>query len=346
MRYRRMGNSGLLVSELCLGTNTFGGADLAVPTWKTLGGLDTTVAKEIVKAAIDGGVNFIDTADAYASGQSEQIVGASLRELGIARQDVVVATKVGGRVGTQARNSVGSSRGYLISAIDASLKRLGMDYVDLWMIHFFDPATPLEETMRALDDIVRSGRVRYFGCSNYAGWQIAKACGISERKNLERFVMVESQWSIGTRELEREVVPAARDHGVGIMAWGALLGGLLSGKHERGAAPVAGSRLAGGISPTLNQDKIFDIIDVMRPIAQGHGVDPGQIALAWLLHQPGLTSAMFGSRRADQVAGNVRATEVKLSAEELKALDAVSALPLEYGQMMTRGVPMERAPYV
>jgi aryl-alcohol dehydrogenase-like predicted oxidoreductase len=343
MEYRRLGRTGLLVSEMCLGTNTMGGGDL--PGWKALGGLDQAASNAVIKAAIDAGINFIDTADIYAAGQSEQRVGQAVRDLGLKRQDVVIATKTGGRMGPGA-NTIGSSRGYLFNAIDASLKRLQTDYVDLWMVHFFDPATPLDETLRALDDIARSGRVRYIGCSNYAAWQLMKALSVSERQNLLRFEAVEAQWSIVTRDIERELVPLVRDQNVGLMIWGPLVGGLLSGKFQRDGKDGQTGRMAGKMPDVLDRNRVFDIVDAMRPVADGHGVSVAQVAIAWVLQQKGVSSVLSGATRPEQIAENAKAASLKLSASELETLEAASALVQDYGSWLARSTPADRKRYV
>jgi aryl-alcohol dehydrogenase-like predicted oxidoreductase len=343
MDYRRLGRTGLLVSEMCLGTNTMGGGDL--PGWKALGGLDQAASNAVIRAAVDAGINFLDTADVYAAGQSEQRVGQAIRDLGLARQDIVIATKTGGRMGPGA-NRIGSSRGYLFHAVDASLQRLQTDYIDLWMVHFFDPATPLEETLRALDDIARSGRVRYIGCSNYAAWQLMKALSVSERQNLLRFEAVEAQWSIATRDIERELVPLVQDQQVGLMIWGPLVGGLLSGKFTRDGKDGQSGRMAGRMPDVLDRNRVFDIIDAMRPIADGHGVSVAQVAIAWVLHQKGVSSVLAGATRPEQVTENAKAAALKLSAAELEALDKASALIQDYGSWLARTTPADRKRYV
>jgi aryl-alcohol dehydrogenase-like predicted oxidoreductase len=343
MRYRRLGRTGTLVSELCLGTNTFGGGDNAM--WRTIGGLDQAAADAVVGKAIEGGVNFIDTADGYASGESERIVGQALRNLKVDRSDVVVATKVGTRMGP-GTNNLGASRGHLIPALDASLKRLNMDYVDLYMIHFFDPATPLEETLRTLDSLVKAGKVRHIGCSNFAAWQVMKGLQISAREGLERFEVIESQWSAATRGLEREIVPMCADQGVGILVWGALVGGLLSGKFTREGGEGTGTRTGGKTPPVLDRDKVFDVVDALRTVAQRREATVAQTALAWLLRQKAITSVLFGSRNPDQVADNVKATDVVLDDEDLALINAAGEPVMDYGVWTVRGSSTARLQYV
>lgn len=328
MRYRKLGRSGLLVSELCLGTNMFGGADL--PNWKALGGLDQDAVNAVMAAAVEGGVNFIDTADGYADGQSEIRVGQSLRDLKFDRSSMVICSKAGMQMGP-GPNGAGTSRAHLIHACESSLKRLGTDYIDLYLLHTFDPVTPLDESLRALDDLVRSGKVRYVGCSNFAAWEVMKTLGICERNRIARVEVVQSQWSIATREVEREVVPLARSEGVGIMAWGSLLGGALTGKYHRDRSSDEPGRTGGRISRSLDADRVHDIVDAMREIATVHEVTPAEIALAFLLHEKAITSVVFGSTRPEQVKANLKASGLKLTPAEHERLDQLSAFKPDYG---------------
>jgi aryl-alcohol dehydrogenase-like predicted oxidoreductase len=327
MRYRKLGRSGLLVSELCLGTNMFGGKDLQF--WKDLGGLEQTAVNAVIATAIEGGVNFIDTADGYAGGCSESCVGQALKDLNVVRSSVVICTKGGMQMGPGPNDS-GASRAHLIDACNNSLRRLGTDYIDLYLIHVFDPLTPLEETLRVLDDLIHAGKVRYVGCSNFAAWELMKSLGISEREGLARFEVIEGNWSIATRDIERDVVPLARSEGVGIMAWGALLGGVLTGKYRRDGSSDAPGRHGGTIPSSLDKNKIHDIIDVMRDVAQKHAVTPAEIALAFLLREPATTSIIFGSTKPDQVISNLRASDLSISEEDLTRLDKVSAEAPDY----------------
>jgi aryl-alcohol dehydrogenase-like predicted oxidoreductase len=322
MRYRKLGRSGLLVSELCLGTNMFGGADLEF--WKGLGGLDQKSANAVVARATEGGVNFIDTADGYSNGQSESCLGQALKDLKLERSNIVICTKGGMPMGP-GPNSAGASRVHLIHACEMSLKRLGTDYIDLYLLHFFDPVTPLEESLRALDDLVHAGKVRYAGCSNFAAWEVMKALGISEREGLARFQVVESNWSIATREIERDIVPLARAEGVGIMAWGALMGGVLTGKYKRDGSSDQPGHRGSRIPPPLDPNKVHDIVDAMRGIAQAHDVTPAEIALAFLLCEKAVASIIFGSTKPEQVAANLKASGLVLAEEEMKRLAEVSA---------------------
>ena len=327
MQYKVLGRTGLLVSRLCLGTNTFGGK--GNPYWEPLGALDQQAATEMVGRAIDAGINFFDTANIYAAGESEERLGRALRASGAPRDSVIVATKAGMKMGTDI-NAVGASRGHLTSALDASLKRLGMEYVDVFMVHQWDRLTPMEETMRALDDLVRAGKVRYLGCSNFAAWQIMLANGIAEREHLSRFEVTEAYYSIATRDLEREQVPMLLHQNVGLTIWGALLGGVLTGKYRRGGVLPAGTRFSGGIWMPFEAERAFDIVDAMTIIARQRDVPIARIAIAWLLHKPVVTSVIFGARTLAQLTENVAAIDIALTAEELKTLDEVSALRAEY----------------
>jgi aryl-alcohol dehydrogenase-like predicted oxidoreductase len=335
MRYRKLGRSGLLVSELCLGTNMFGGANLEV--WKELGGLDQAAVNAVVARAVEGGVNFFDTADGYSEGQAELRLGQALKDLRLDRSSVVICTK-GGMGMAPGPNGGGGSRAHLLHACDCSLERLGVDYIDVYLLHVFDPVTPLEETLRAFDDLVHAGKVRYVGCSNFYAWEAMKALGIAERERLTRFQVVESNWSIATRDIERDLLPLARSEGVGIMAWGALLGGVLSGKYRRDGTAEQPGRRAGRLPANLDHNKVHDIIDVMRAIAQSRGVTPAEIALAFLLREPAATSVIFGSTKPEQVAANLRASGLVFSDEEVRKLETVSAVTPDYASsVIARG---------
>ena len=333
MRHKPLGRTGLFVSELCLGTMTFGGG---AGIWAQIGNLQLADAERLIGQAVDAGINFIDTADVYAGGASEQITGQALRNLKVPRESVVIATKVFGETGPAA-NARGNSRGHILDGVKASLKRLQLDHIDLYQIHGFDPATPIEETVRALDQLVRQGHVRYVGVSNWAAWQIAKALGIAERLGLSRFESLQAYYTVAGRDLERELIPMLASEGVGLMVWSPLAGGLLSGKFGRDLKGHEGSRRTTFDFPPVNRDRAYDCIDAMRPIAQAKGVSVAQIALSWLLHQPQVTSVIVGAKRPEQLADNLAATEVSLSADELRALDEVSRLPAEYpGWMFER----------
>jgi aryl-alcohol dehydrogenase-like predicted oxidoreductase len=279
--------------------------------------------------SIEAGVNFIDTADVYSEGESEKTLGQSLRNLNVARKDVVIATKALGRVGP-GRNDVGASRGHIMDAVEASLKRLRTDYIDLYQIHANDSITPVEETLRALDALVTQGKVRYAGVSNWQAWKIAKALGISEFKNLARFDTLQAYYSIAGRDLERDIVPLLEAEKTGLLVWSPLAGGLLSGKFSRDNQKPEGARRSEFDFPLVDKERAWRILDVMWPIAKSHDCTPARIALAWLLTKPVVTSVIIGAKRLDQLEDNLAATELVLSPEERKQLDDVSALPPEY----------------
>lgn len=330
MRYNLLGRTGLYVSELCLGTMTFGDGD---GIWQHMGGLGQAAADALVASAFEAGVNFIDTADVYAEGRSEQITGQALRNLGIRRDEVVVATKVHGPTGP-GPNSKGASRYHILDAVQASLKRLQLDHIDLYQIHGFDPVTPIEETLGALDTLVRRGDVRYIGVSNWAAWQIMKALGISERRGLARFESLQAYYTIAGRDLERELAPLLQSEGLGLMVWSPLAGGLLSGKYRSGGADAAGGRRQGFDFPPVDMPRADAVLDAMTPMAEARGVSLAQIAIAWLLHQPVVSTVVVGAKRPDQLADNLAATEVALSDDDLAILAAASALPGEYPHWM------------
>ncbi|HFP9397372.1 TPA: aldo/keto reductase [Klebsiella michiganensis] len=334
MRYQKLGHTGLFVSELCLGTMTFGGEG---GLWGKVGQLRQTEAEKLVGSALDAGINFIDTADVYSEGRSEEITGQALKNLKVPRENVVVATKVFGETGTAGVNSRGSSRYHIIGSVKESLRRLQLDHIDLYQLHGFDPATPIEETLYALDNLVQHGHVRYIGVSNWAAWQIVKALGISERLGLARFASLQAYYTLAGRDLERELVPMMQSEGLGLMVWSPLAGGLLSGKYDRDGHSASGGRRREFDFPPVNKARAFDCIDVMREIADAKGVSVAQIALAWLLHQPAVSSVIIGAKRAEQLAENLAATSIALNDDELARLDAVSALPREYpGWMLER----------
>ena len=333
MQYRKLGSTGLFVSELCLGTMTFGGSE---GIWGHIGRLQQPEVDAVVKRALDAGINFIDTANVYGDGQSERLTGQALRNLGVARGDVVVATKVFGET-SKGPNGRGVSRYHVMEAAKASLARLQLDHVDVYQIHGFDAATPIEEQLRALDTLVQQGYVRYIGVSNWAAWQIVKALGLSERHGLARFASLQAYYTIAGRDLEREIVPMLGSEGLGLLVWSPLAGGLLSGKYSREGSTESGSRRTTFDFPPVQLERAWDVIDAMRGIAGAKGVTVAQIALAWLLHQPAVTSVIIGAKRLDQLDDNIAATSVRLSADDLSALDAVSRLPAEYpGWMLDR----------
>lgn len=333
MRYRQFGNTGLFVSELCLGTMTFGGQG---ELWSQIGDLQQNDADRLIGRALDAGINFIDTADVYSEGLSEQMTGQALKNLQVPREDVVLATKVFGETGPGA-NARGLSRYHIMEGVKASLKRLQVDHIDLYQVHGFDPATPIEETLKALDTLVQQGHVRYIGVSNWAAWQIMKALGIADRQGLAQFQSLQAYYTIAGRDLEREIIPMLQNEGLGLMVWSPLAGGLLSGKYTREGQTETGSRRTHFDFPPVEMERAYDCIDTMRGIAEGKGVSVAQIALAWLLHQDAVTSVIVGAKRTEQLDDNIAATQVELSNDELAELNRVSDLPPEYpGWMFER----------
>jgi aryl-alcohol dehydrogenase-like predicted oxidoreductase len=327
MRYNRLGRSGLVVSELCLGAMTFGNK----PSGFFQHDLDQAGSTALVKQALDAGINFIDTANLYTAGQSEEFVGGALEALGVARDQVVIATKGMGPMG-EGPNDAGTGRYHLLHQVDASLARLGVGHVDLYQIHGWDPHCGMEEALRAMEDIVRSGRARYIGVSNWAAWQIAKALGIAERRGWDKFVSLQAFYTVANRELERELVPMMASEGLGLMVWSPLAGGLLSGKYALGEAgeTEGEGRRAKFDFPRVDKRLAFDLVEAMRPIAESRGVTVPAIAIAWLLHQEVVSTVIVGARRSDQLADNLAASDVELTADELAALDALGAPEPEY----------------
>jgi aryl-alcohol dehydrogenase-like predicted oxidoreductase len=326
MQYKTLGDTGLLVSQLCFGCMTFHGG---TGMFKAIGTVDQAGADTLVQASIAAGINFFDTADVYSEGESEKTLGQSLKNLNIARKDVVIATKVYGRVGP-GRNDIGASRGHIMDSIDGSLRRLQTDHIDLYQIHGNDTVTPLDETLRALDDLVTSGKVRYIGISNWQAWKIAKALTISHFRNLARFDTLQAYYSIAGRDLERDIVPLLEAEKTGLLVWSPLAGGLLSGKFSRENQKPADSRRSNFDFPLVDKERTWRILDVIVPIAKAHNCSAARISLAWLLAKPVVTSIIIGAKRLDQLEDNIAATELQLTPDELKQLDEVSALPPEY----------------
>lgn len=334
MRYNQLGKTGLFVSEICLGTMTFGPANEGM--WGSIADVDQDAADRIVKRSLDAGVNFIDTADVYSNGISEELLGQSLVNLGVDRKDVVIATKVYGQMG-DGPNDRGASRGHIMDSVEASLDRLQMDHIDLYQIHATDPVTPIDETLRALDDLVSGGLVRYIGVSNWQAWRIAKALGISERKGFAQFDSLQAYYSIAGRDLEREIVPLLTEEKMGLMVWSPLAGGLLSGKYGPGAPGNGAGRRANFDFPPVNTDRAWDCVAAMREVAAKHDASVAEVALAFILAKPFVTSVIVGAKRVEQLEENLKAVDLKLDAEDLEKLDAVSALPPEYpGWMLER----------
>ena len=330
MRYSTFGRTGLFVSELCFGTMTFGGKG---GIWEKIGNTAQQEADRLVGLALDAGINFFDTADVYSEGDSERILG---KALGPRRKEIALASKVRARTGP-GPNDVGLSRVHIMASVDESLRRLGTDWLDLYQIHGYDPLTPLDETLRALDDLVRTGKVRYIGCSNLAAWQIAKANGLAAMHDWSRFESLQAYYTIASRDLERELVPVLADQQMGLMVWSPLAGGLLSGKYTREQEGPAGSRRTAFDFPPVDRERAFACIDVMCMIGEAHGASVARVALAWLLAQKHVTTIIIGAKNEQQLRDNIEATALKLTPEDLGALEKVSALPPEYpGWMIAR----------
>lgn len=335
MRYNQLGRTGLKVSEICLGAMTFGGGEDA-GIWQAIAAVDQDGVDAIVGRAIEAGVNFIDTADVYSAGQSEQLLGQCLRNLGVRRESVVIASKFLGGTGP-GPNDAGASRGHIMDAVEKSLERMQLDYIDLYQIHGFDPRTPPEETLRALDDLIGRGLVRYAGVSNWPAWRMMKAQAIAEARGYARFETVQAYYSIAGRDLEREIVPYLSEEKLGLMTWSPLAGGLLSGKFGPGAETEEGSRRTNFDFPPVDLDRGWACVAAMREIGAAHGVSVARVALAWVLSRPFVMSIIIGAKNIAQLDDNLAAIELKLSDEELARLDEVSRLPAEYpGWMLER----------
>jgi aryl-alcohol dehydrogenase-like predicted oxidoreductase len=326
MRYNLLGRTGLYVSELCLGSMTFGGGS---GMWQAIGRLGKEESLALVAAALDAGVNFIDTADVYSEGESERLVGNALAALNRPREQIVVATKVRGRVGP-GLNQVGLSRAHILASIDGSLQRLGLDHVDLYQIHGFDPVTPIEETLRALDDVVRAGKARYLGFSNLPAWVAAKAITFAEQNGLARFQSAQVYYSLVGRDIEREIAPLCQAEGVAILPWSPLAGGILSGKFDPDKKGPADARRATFDFPPVNMERLPRVLGALRKVAGESGASVARVALAWQLTKPFVTSIIIGAKKAEQLADNLGAVDLRLSREHIALLEESSALPPEY----------------
>jgi len=319
MKLRKLGRTGLKVSNLCLGTMTFGNKE-----W----GCDEATSRKIVDRFLDAGGNFIDSADVYSNGVSEEITGRAIREK---RHQVVLATKVAGPMGS-GPNDLGLSRRHILDGVEASLRRLGTDFIDLYQVHAYDPTTPLDETLRALDDCVRAGKVRYLGCSNYSAWQLMKATALARELGTARYDCLQPQYSLVCREIEREHIPLCREEGIGVIPWSPLAGGLLTGKLRRGASAPAGTRAA--VDPMnrerFSADRNLAIAESVVEVSKAIAKSPSQVALAWCAGQPGVTSPIFGARTLEQLEDNLGAADLVLDDAARKKLETVSALPLVY----------------
>ena len=332
MKFKQLGKTGVLVSELCLGTMTFGGKGY----WKAIGQMPEDAVTQLLKLAIDQGINFFDTANAYSEGLAETLLGRGLKNLGIARQTVFIATKVRLRMG-EGPNQVGLSKLHIQDSVDDSLNRLGLSHIDMLYIHGVDPITPIEETMRGLEDVVRSGKVRYLGVSNHPAWMVIKANSFAANLGWSKFVASQNFYSIASRDIEREIVPMALSEGISIMPWSPLAGGFLSGKYKRDIKTAGDSRRDNFDFPPINKERAFDIIDVMTKIGDRYKVSAARVALAWTKDKPGVTSVIIGAKNQEQLLDNLACTQLQLTQDEIKELDSVSALTPEYpGWMVDR----------
>ena len=332
MKYNYLGHTGLLVSELCFGTMTFGGKGM----WEAIGKIQQQEVNELMKTVVDSGINFIDTANVYSFGESEKLLGQSIVDLGLNRNELVIATKVRGKMG-DSPNNVGLSRYHIFQSVDESLKRLQLDHIDILYVHGVDPKTPVEETMRALNDVVLTGKVRYIAVCNWPAWMVMKAQGIADKQGWNKFVGMQYFYAIAGRDIEREIIPVALDQNLAVMPWSPLAGGFLSGKFTRNNQTSEGSRRDSFDFPPINKDKAYDIIDVIAEIGHQYNATAAEIALAWVRYQKGITSTIIGAKKIDQLHDNIRSTEITLSENDLKRIDEVSALAKEYpGWMVER----------
>jgi aryl-alcohol dehydrogenase-like predicted oxidoreductase len=332
MKFNALGNTGVLVSELCFGAMTFGGKGF----WEAIGRVPQEEVNQLVKLAIENKINFFDTANAYSEGLSEQMLGQAMKDLGINRQQFLLATKVRLRMGPGA-NQVGLSRLHILDSVNDSLRRLQTDHIDLLYIHGVDPLTPLHETMRGLEDVVRAGKVRYIGVSNHPAWKVVKANAIARQHGWTAFIASQNYYSIAGRDIEREIIPMLLSEGIALMPWSPLAGGFLSGKYTRHNEKAGDSRRDTFDFPPLNKEKAYNIIDMMIKIGKKHDASAARVAIAWMLQKPGVTSIIIGAKRKDQLLDNIAATELKLTQTEMKELDEISALPSEYpGWMVQR----------
>lgn len=334
MKYNYLGNTGLLVSEICFGTMTFGGSQEGI--WGNIGKLQQDEVNQLMRTVVDSGINFIDTANVYSFGKSETLLGQSIIDLGLNRNDLVVATKVRGRM-DKGVNSVGLSRYHIFQSVDESLKRLQMDHIDVLYVHGVDLKTPVEEIMRSLNDIVLTGKVRYIAVCNWPAWMVMKALGIAEKHGWNKFAGMQYYYSLSGRDIEREILPLAADQNIAVMPWSPLAGGFLSGKYTRDNQSSEGSRRDAFDFPPVNKEKAYDIIDVIAEIGKQYDASAAQVALAWVRQQKGITSTIIGAKRIEQLQDNIKSTEFTLSDNDLKRIDEVSALPKEYpGWMVER----------
>jgi aryl-alcohol dehydrogenase-like predicted oxidoreductase len=332
MKYNFLGGTGVVVSELCFGTMTFGGKGY----WENIGKVQQKEVNDLMKVVVGSGINFIDTANVYSYGESEKLLGQSIIDVGLNRNELVIATKVRGRMG-EGKNYVGLSRFHIFQSVDESLQRLQLDHIDILYVHCVDPKTPIEETVRALNDIVLTGKVRYIAVCNWPAWMVMKAIGIAEKHGWNKYIGLQYYYSLSSRDIEREILPLAADQNLAVMPWSPLAGGFLSGKYTRETEKVEGSRRSTFDFPPINKEKAYDIIDVISEIGKQYDASAAAIALAWVRLQNGVTSTIIGAKNVEQLNDNIKSTEIVLSADDLKKIDEVSALPKEYpGWMVER----------
>lgn len=332
MKYNYVGNTGLLVSELCFGTMTFGGQDAGV--WDNIGKLQQKEVNDMMKTVLDAGINFIDTANVYSFGQSEQLLGQSLKDLGIKRDGVIIATKLLSRMDPRP-NSTGLSRYHIFNSVDQSLQRLQLDHIDILYVHGVDPRTELEEIVHSLNDIVNTGKVRYIAICNWPAWMVAKAQAIAHYNHWHRFIGLQHYYSVVTRDIEHELVPMAADHHLAIFPWSPLAGGFLTGKFTREGG-TAGARRDAFDFPPIDKEKAYNAVDVMKAVGEQYKASTAQVTLAWVRQQPGVTSTIIGAKTIDQVNANIKSTELVLTADDLQKIDAVSPLPAQYPGWMVK----------
>jgi aryl-alcohol dehydrogenase-like predicted oxidoreductase len=339
MKYNFLGNTGLVVSEICFGTMTFGGTGY----WEAIGKVQQKGVNDLMKVVVDSGINFIDTANVYSFGDSEKLLGQSIKDLGFNRYDLVIATKVRGVMG-EGKNNLGLSRAHIFQSVDESLQRLQLDHLDILYVHGVDHKTPIEETMRALNDIVLTGKVRYIAVCNWPAWMVMKALGIADKNGWNKFAGMQYFYSLAGRDIEREVLPLSIDQNLAVMPWSPLAGGFLSGKYTRDNEKVKGSRRDSFDFPPINKEKTYDIIDVIIKIGKHHNASAAAIALAWVRQQPGITSTIIGAKTVEQLNDNIKSTEIVLSDDDLKKIDEVSALSKEYPGWMVERQAANREP--
>jgi len=337
MNYKILGNTGLKVSTLCLGTMNYGGKGF----FGYMGNLEQKEVDEQIKTVTEAGINFIDTANIYSEGHSEMMIGNAIKNLSINRDDLVLATKVRGSMG-KGENNRGLSKKHIIQQVEASLKRLGTDYIDLYQIHTADPLTPIEETIKTLDDLVRSGKIRYFGASNIAAWQMMKGLAYSKYNRMDSFASLQANYSLDVRDAEREIVPMLLDQKVGMMVWSPLSGGLLTGKYKRDGNKEAG-RLNSFPFPPFHEERAYNVLDVLSPMAKEKDTSISQLALAWLLHQPVVSSVIIGATKLHQLEDNLKAVNIEFTTDELNLLNKVSELPVEYPGNVIEAMTADRS---